>query len=71
MFVIKERFFAALRMTSGGVVILNPSAVTLNEVKSLRVNSVKDLSYFKIFVANAIAGVRNFSTDDSRCVSSR
>jgi len=58
-------------MTWGGVVILNPSAVTLNEVKSLRVNSVKDLSYFKIFVASAIAGVRSFCTDDSRCVSRR
>jgi len=71
LFVIKERFFAALRMTSGGVVILNPSAVTLNEVKSLRVNSVKDLSYFKSFVANAIAGVLSLCTDDSRCVSRR
>jgi hypothetical protein len=34
----------ALRMILVRYVILNPSAVTLNEVKSLRVNSVKDLS---------------------------
>jgi hypothetical protein len=31
-------------MTLRETVILNPSVVTLNEVKSLRVNSVKDLS---------------------------
>jgi hypothetical protein len=39
----KEGVFALLRMTLDGVANLNPSVVTLNEVKSLRVNSVKDL----------------------------
>ena len=39
----KEGFFALLRMTLDEVANLNPSVVTLNEVKSLRVNSVKDL----------------------------
>jgi hypothetical protein len=35
-------------MTFDGVVILNPSVVTLNEVKSLRSNSVKDLELKRV-----------------------
>src|SRR6266850_4242211 len=43
------RFFAALRMTLGGV--LNPSIVTLSNAKSLRTSSVKDLfsSFILVF----------------------
>jgi len=41
-------------------VILNPSTVTLNEVKSLRVNSVKDLkkSVLKEILPPTRVGVR-------------
>ena len=42
-------------------VILSPSIVTLNEVKSLRVNSVKDLkkSVLKEILRPALAGLKN------------
>ena len=57
----EERFFALLRMTLAGFVILNPSTVTLSPSHSVILSNAKDLFRLRV---NSVKSLRTSSVKD-------